>query len=154
MVSASARRHSRGVIVDRRYWMFPAAALARFTSSTVSMDTGTPDAAAMASRSHFIWSMVRLQPKLFAIAVSGAAVFALLTVASSFAISWVIDNVVVPRFEDGEVATDTVVAGLSLVLGIGVVRAVAIVVRRTFASITQWRVAEHYIERVLDRLLS
>jgi hypothetical protein len=60
----------------------------------------------------FIWSMVRLQPKLFAIAVSGAAVFALLTVASSFAISWVIDNVVVPRFEDGEVATATVLAGL------------------------------------------
>ena len=102
---------------------------------------------------HFIWSMVRLQPKLFAIAVSGAAVFALLTVASSFAISWVIDNVVVPRFEDGEVATATVVAGLALVLGIGVVRAVAIVVRRTFASITQWRVAQIYSNAVVDRYI-
>jgi ABC-type multidrug transport system fused ATPase/permease subunit len=120
-------------------------------SSTDSVDEGVGATARARRNAHFIWSMVRLQPKLFAIAVSGAAVFALLTVASSFAISWVIDNVVVPRFEEGEVATATVAAGLALVLGIGVVRAVAIVIRRTFAGITQWRVAQIYSNAVVDR---
>jgi ATP-binding cassette subfamily B protein len=102
---------------------------------------------------HFIWAMVRLQPKLFAIAVSGAAVFALLTVASSFAISWTIDNVIVPRFEDGAVDAGTVVAGVALILGIGVVRAIAIVVRRTFAGVTQWRVAQIYSNSVVAQYI-
>ena len=48
--------------------------------------------------------MVRLHPRVFAIAVAGASVFALCTVASSFAVRWVIDNVILPRFEEGEVA--------------------------------------------------
>ena len=55
--------------------------------------------------------MVRLHPRPFAIAVAGAAVFALCTVASSIAVQWVIDHVIVPRFEEGEVAAGTVLAG-------------------------------------------
>jgi ATP-binding cassette, subfamily B, bacterial len=101
----------------------------------------------------FIWSMVILTPKLFATAVGAAAVFAVLTVASSFAIGWVIDNVVVPRFEEGEVALGTFLTGIGLIVGIGVVRAVAIVIRRTFASITQWRVAQIYSNGVVDRYI-
>jgi ABC-type multidrug transport system fused ATPase/permease subunit len=97
--------------------------------------------------------MVRMKPKLFGIAVAGAAVFAVLTVASSFAISWVIDQVVLPRFEDGEVAVSTVAAGIALVLGIGVVRAIAIVVRRSYASITQWRVAQVFSDDVVERYI-
>jgi hypothetical protein len=53
---------------------------------------------------NLIVSMVRLHPKPFAIAVSGASVFALCTVASAFAVRWVIDNVILPRFEEGSVA--------------------------------------------------
>ncbi len=99
----------------------------------------------------FIWSMVTMQPKLFGIAVGGAAVFALLTVASSFAISWLIDNVVLPRFEEGDVALATVLGGVAMVLAIGVFRAVAIVVRRSYASITMWRVAQMLTNDVVDR---
>ena len=38
-----------------------------------------------------------VHPKLFLVAMGGAAVFALLTVASSFAIGRVIDDVILPR---------------------------------------------------------
>ena len=48
--------------------------------------------------------MVGLHPRPFAIAVGGAAVFALCTVASSMAVQWVTDDVIVPRFEEGSVA--------------------------------------------------
>ena len=102
----------------------------------------------------FIASMVRMQPRLFAIAVTGAAVFAVLTVASSFAISWVVDNVVLPRFEDGDVAVGTFLAGVGLVLGIGGLRAIAIVIRRSYASITMWRVAQMYTNEVVERYLA
>jgi hypothetical protein len=80
--------------------------------------------------------MLRLHPKLFAVAVSGASVFALFTVAASFAIRWIIDQVILPRFEEGSVATGSVLTGMALVIGIGVVRAAAVVVRRSFAVIT------------------
>ena len=62
---------------------------------------------------------VRLHPRPFTVAVTGAALFALCTVASSGAIRWVIDNVIVPRFEEGAVATSTVLAGVGMVIGIG-----------------------------------
>ena len=99
----------------------------------------------------FVIGLVRLQPKLFAVAVSGAAVFALLTVASSFAIGRLIDDVILPSFEDGGVSTGTVLGGLGLVIGIGIVRSVAIVVRRSFASITMWRVAQSLTDQVVSR---
>lgn len=98
----------------------------------------------------FIYSMVRIHPRPFALAVAGAAVFAICTIASSAAIGWLIDNVILPRFEDGSVALGTFLTGIGLIIGIGLVRAAAVVVRRTFASITQWRVAQTYTNQVVD----
>jgi ABC-type multidrug transport system fused ATPase/permease subunit len=98
-------------------------------------------------------ALVRRQPKTFVIAVSGAFVYALCTVASSIVISWVIDHVINPRFEEGEVATSTVVTGCALIIGVGVLRAAGVVVRRSFAGITQWRIAESLTDDVIDRLV-
>lgn len=97
--------------------------------------------------------MLRLHPKLFAVAVSGATVFALFTVAASFAVRWIIDEVIVPRFEEGSVAVGTVLTGVGIVIGVGVVRAASVVVRRSFAGMTQWRVAESLTGEVVDRLV-
>lgn len=83
---------------------------------------------------------VRLHPVTFALAVTGAGVYAGMTVASSWAVGRIVDRVVVPRFEDGEVATGTVVAALGLLVLIGIVKAAGIVTRRTFASITQFSI--------------
>ena len=101
-----------------------------------------------------IRSMLSLRPKEFSIAFVGATVFAIGTVASSFAIRWVVDNVILPRFEDGEVAVGTVVTGLSLIVGIGLVRAVGVVFRRAAASAGMWRVAENYTNQVLAKLVA
>jgi ATP-binding cassette, subfamily B, bacterial len=100
-----------------------------------------------------IASEVRLHPRPFGIAVAGASVFALCTVASSIAVQWVIDHVIVPRFEEGHVAAGTVAAGVGLIIAIGLVRAAGVVVRRTWAGKTQWRVAESLGHGVVDRLV-
>jgi ATP-binding cassette subfamily B protein len=97
---------------------------------------------------------IGLHPRPFALAVTGAAVFALGTVASSIGIEWVIDHVIVPRFDDGSVAVGTVLAGCLLIISIGLVRAAGVVVRRVFAGKTQWRVAGTLGEQVTDRLVS
>ena len=100
-----------------------------------------------------ISSMIRLHPKPFGIAFVGAAVFAVGTVASSFAIRWATDNVILPAFEDGGVTNGAVAAGIGLIIGIGVVRAIGVVFRRAAASTGMWRVAQTYTDQVLGRLV-
>jgi ABC-type multidrug transport system fused ATPase/permease subunit len=98
-------------------------------------------------------AMVALHPRTFVVAVLGASLFALCTVASSVAVSWVIDHVIVPRFEEGSVATGTVLTGIGLIIGIGLLRAIGVVIRRTFAGMTQWRIAGTLGSSVIDRLV-
>jgi ATP-binding cassette subfamily B protein len=98
----------------------------------------------------FIFSMIRIHPRLFSLAIVGAGVFAISTIASSIAIGWMIDNVILPRFDDGEVAIGTFLTGVGLIIGIGLVRAAAVVVRRGYASMTQWRVAQTFTNQVVD----
>jgi ABC-type multidrug transport system fused ATPase/permease subunit len=87
-----------------------------------------------------ITSMVRLHPRPFAVAVGGATIFAVATVASSWALGRLTDEVIVPRFEEGEVGAGAVAAGLGLVVGIGLVKAGGIVVRRIAATIAGARI--------------
>jgi ATP-binding cassette, subfamily B, bacterial len=95
---------------------------------------------------------VRLAPRPFIIAVCGAAVFAIMTVASAWAIRWVIDEVIVARFALGSVATSKVVTAAALLIGIGLVRATAVVVRRTWAGAAEWRIAEILTGQVVDKI--
>lgn len=100
--------------------------------------------------------MLSLHPRQFALSFAGAAVFALATVVSSFAIRWVIDNVIIPRFDEdtgANVASGTIAIGVAMIIGIGLVRAVGVVFRRAFASEGMWRVAQTYTDQVLDRLV-
>ena len=98
-----------------------------------------------------ISDLVRLQPGPFAVAVSGAAVFALCTAGSSLGVKWMIDHVVVARFDKGDVAASTVAAACLLIIVISVVRAAGVVVRRTFAGRAEWGVAEKLGVRVVQR---
>ncbi|MEO6125166.1 MAG: ABC transporter ATP-binding protein [Ilumatobacteraceae bacterium] len=100
-----------------------------------------------------IRNLVKIHPRPFVIAVSGAAVFALCTVASSIAIQWVIDHVIEPTFATGDVRTGTVLSGIALIIGIGLIRAAGVVVRRTWAGIAHWRIAETLSGDVVDRLV-
>ncbi len=98
-------------------------------------------------------AQIRLHPRPFAIAVSGASVFALCTIASTAAVEWVIDRVILPRFEEGHVATGTALTGAGFVIGIGVLRAAGVVVRRAWAGRAQQRIAATLSSSVVDRLV-
>ena len=80
-----------------------------------------------------IGSLLRTQKRTFAVAVSGAAVFAACTVGSAMVVRWVIDRVITPRFRDGHVGVGVSVAVLGTVVVLALVRATGVVVRRTWA---------------------
>ena len=87
------------------------------------------------------------------IAVSGAALFAICTVASSIGLKWMIDRVILVRFEKGEVDLAALIAGSVIVIGIGLLRALGVVVRRSFAGRTEWRTCETITEKVIDHIV-
>jgi len=98
--------------------------------------------------------IVKFHPRLFAIAVSGAAVFAICTVGSSIGVRWMVDRVILVRFNEGELDTSAIVIGACLVIGIGLIRAAGVIVRRSFAGRTEWRTAESITNRVLDHVVA
>lgn len=97
-------------------------------------------------------ALLQHQKRTFFIAVGGASVFAACTVGSAIVVRKVIDDVITPRFEDGEVSVSTVVSVLGTLILLGLVRAVGVVVRRTWAGRTTWRVTERLSAEVVDRL--
>ena len=97
--------------------------------------------------------LVRYEPKSFAIAVCGAAVYAICTVASSFAVGWTIDNVIIASFEGGSLNTSRYVIGGALIIGIGVTRAIGVVVRRSFAGVTEWNVAAKLSQAIATKVM-
>ena len=104
----------------------------------------------------FVRGLIRLHPKYFGVAVGGALLFALATVASSIAVQWNIDHVIVPRFDldDGiDVSTATVLLGCAAILGVGIVRIIGVVVRRSFAGIAQWNMAGSLSDQIVDQLV-
>ena len=86
---------------------------------------------------HVIRSEVALRPRTFTFALIGAWIYGSATVASSYVLGRVVDDVVVPRFEDGDVATGTVVAACVALIGVAIVKGGGIVLRRGMATVTQ-----------------
>ena len=104
--------------------------------------------------SHLINQLVRFHPKLFAIAVSGATLFALCTVASSIGLRWMIDRVILVRFELNIVDLPALIAGSIIVIGIGLLRAFGVVIRRSYAGKAEWRTCETLTEKVIDHIVA
>lgn len=100
-----------------------------------------------------IVDMVSMHKGVFAVAVAGAALYALSTVGSSVAVQWVIDHVFVPRFDEGHVDGSTVATGVAFIVVIGALRAAGVVTRRSFATMTNWRIASSLGRGVVDRLV-
>ena len=120
----------------------------------VTRDSAKADAKGrLGEAAKLVNQIVRFHPRLFVIAVSGAALFAICTVASSIGLKWMIDRVILVRFEKGEVDLAALIAGSVIVIGIGLFRALGVVVRRSFAGRTEWRTCETITEKVIDHIV-
>jgi ATP-binding cassette subfamily B protein len=97
-----------------------------------------------------IGSYVATHPLPFAVSVTGAAVYAAMTVASTIVLGRITDRVIVPAFGQG-VTARTVWWGVVAILAVALVRAGGIITRRYFAGMTGSRMMATLRTRVVDR---
>jgi ABC-type multidrug transport system fused ATPase/permease subunit len=93
---------------------------------------------------------VAMRPVPFVTAVTGAAVYALATVGTTYALGRAIDDAVLPAFQRGPRPSD-VWAAVLLILAVAGVRIVGIVTRRYFAGLTASQLGADLRMRLSDR---
>lgn len=96
--------------------------------------------------------ILRRHRRPFALAVSGAALYAAATAASALVIRWVVDNVIQPRFDGGRVSSGNVNLGVAAIVVVGLVKCVGIVVRRRLATVTSMNIAHELRGQVLEAI--
>jgi ATP-binding cassette, subfamily B, bacterial len=98
-----------------------------------------------------IGRQVALHPKPFVVAVLGAMVYALGTVAQSWVLGQVVDRAVTPRFESGELPAGVAVAAACAIVAVGLVKTVGIITRRIAATMVHANVQATLREGLAQR---
>jgi ATP-binding cassette subfamily B protein len=100
-----------------------------------------------------LWVAVKEEPRIFAIATVGSAVFAATTIGQAYVFGAITSRVIVPGIEDGEIATSALAIAFLAVMLVAVLKVVGIVARRLGAGIMQYRLQASYRRRVTRRYL-
>ncbi|MGY6502818.1 MAG: ABC transporter ATP-binding protein [Acidimicrobiales bacterium] len=98
-------------------------------------------------------SYIRMHPRPFAVALTGALIFAGSLVLSTIVLGRITDDVILPAVAEGEIALSTVVWAAAAILGITAIRAVGVVMRRYFAAMTTHSVQRSLRKQVADTYL-
>ena len=98
-------------------------------------------------------AMVKFHKGYFFTAVGGAAVFAVATVFSSFGVQLLIDEVILPTFTSESTDFGTWLVVSAVVVAIGLIRAAAVVVRRSFAGRASAATARTITDLVVRHIL-
>ncbi len=94
---------------------------------------------------------VRRRPVPFVIAVAGSLLFSAAVVASALVLGWVTDALIVPTL-DGT-GTGRAALAVGLIVGVGVAKAVGIILRRAAAASLQYGTKNDLRERIVDHQL-
>ena len=97
--------------------------------------------------------LLKFHPRPFLIAVAGASVYAICTVASSFGLGYVVDQVIIPRYQTNLINRRTFLTACFIVIGIGLVRAVGVVVRRSYAGVSHWSTSESLSTQLIRHIM-
>ncbi|GAA2847136.1 ABC transporter ATP-binding protein [Streptosporangium fragile] len=82
---------------------------------------------------------IRTEKGIFAAAALSSTLYGVMTVASAWALGWATENLVLPAFQRGEIATGTMLLGTFLILGTALLKALGVSGRRYFAGVMQYR---------------
>jgi ABC-type multidrug transport system fused ATPase/permease subunit len=97
--------------------------------------------------------LLKFHPRPFLIAVAGASVYAICTVASSFGLGYVVDQVIIPRYQTNLINRQTFLTACFIVIGIGLIRAVGVVVRRSYAGVSHWSTSESLSTQLIRHIM-
>ena len=115
------------------------------------MTTTAPQGHLLRRGLRVIRRQVALHPRPFVVAVAGAAVYALGTVAQSWVLGQVVDRAVTPRFETGQFRAGAAVAAACAIVAVGLVKTVGIITRRIAATMVHANVQATLREELAER---
>ncbi len=96
---------------------------------------------------------IRTEPVVFGLSLAGSVAFAAITVASAAVVGRVTETVITPAFETGTTTTRALLGAAGLLVGVAALKALAIVVRRLFGGIMQFRLQARDRRRVTRQYL-
>lgn len=96
---------------------------------------------------------VRRRPVPFSIAVFGAACYAGAIIAASRVIGWITDTAIIPILTNGEPVGGKMRSAVLAIMAVAVMKAAAIVVRRTGAGYMQFRTQQDVREQLVEHQL-
>jgi ATP-binding cassette, subfamily B, bacterial len=96
---------------------------------------------------------LRSAPRPFALGISGAVLYAGMTVLSAIVLGWVTDEVILPMFAAGELDRGTLALAAAAVVGVATFKAIGVIGRRLGAYVAQYRLQADYRRRVTRRYL-
>ncbi|WP_233488804.1 ABC transporter ATP-binding protein [Blastococcus sp. TF02-09] len=96
---------------------------------------------------------IALQPKIFAAALLGSTLFAVMTVVSAYVIGEVTDRVVLPSFEEGSTSAGALTLAVVAIVGVALLRIVGIVGRRLLSGVMQYRLQAQMRREVTGQYL-
>ena len=99
-------------------------------------------------------SFVRQQRASFALALTGATLFASAIIASSFVIGAIVEDVITPALADGDDPEGGLVLAVALLIGVALAKAIGIVLRRTAAGWMQFRTRQRVRRELVDAQLA
>ena len=89
----------------------------------------------------------------FTLGLSGAVLFAGMTVAASIVLGWATDEVLYPIVEAGEIDARLLTVAIVAIIGVGLFKAAGVIGRRLGAYIAQFRLQSLYRRKVTRRYL-
>jgi ABC-type multidrug transport system fused ATPase/permease subunit len=98
-------------------------------------------------------SGARQEPWIFAFAVLGSSLFAVMTVGSAYVLGRVTQRVVIPDISSGHTTKASLAAASAAIVGVAVLKSIGIAGRRIGAGITQFRLQATYRRRVTRQYL-
>ena len=101
-----------------------------------------------------IRDMIKIEPKRFTIAVAGAMVNTSMQMSVAFIVGWVVSQVAVPAYENGEVGIAAVATGVGALLGLSVLRFSSMCARRIGSGTQMFQVQAHWRRQVTRRYLA
>jgi ABC-type multidrug transport system fused ATPase/permease subunit len=100
-----------------------------------------------------LWIAVKEEPKVFAVAAVGSAIFGGMTIAQAYVFGHITSTVIAPSIKRGDATTATLVSAVLLVMGVALFKVVGILGRRLGAGVMQYRLQATYRQRVTRRYL-
>ncbi|MBA3907629.1 MAG: ABC transporter ATP-binding protein, partial [Pseudonocardiales bacterium] len=96
---------------------------------------------------------VREEPRMYSVALAGSTIYALMTVASAYALGWVTQHTILPAFAQHHTSAGSLWIAAALIIGVSLVKCVGVVMRRIGAGVMQYRLMGTYRRRITRQYL-